>query len=473
MRWGTGALVTILAVVCVASASGRGAPKPGAACTRAGAHAGYRHGTLVCRRKGKKLVWTAVKPTGKQKGAAGGGPGEQGGGSGGSGPSSSGPGSSGPPGSALGDGHALAGPNCKGTGSQPLTHMPMDPGDFLYLLPYGLMTTNHVLPVDHQYFGVDPSSPRDAYPVYAAADATIVNIQHRTEAPQGSTGAGAGNGAGTKDEYRIVFSVSCTFFYYYDLVTSLAPQLKTAFDAAQRDNSAQLDYPVKSGDQIGRIGGQTMDFAVWDTTKTLSGFVVPAHYYDSNEVWKVHTVDPLDYASADVKAAMLAKDLRSVEPRSGKLDWDADGKLRGNWFLKGTDGNNGEPANPNGYWVSFLSFSPDYLDPSRFWISMGDYDGKPIQYTALGNTPDPATVGPDSGLVKYQLTDGSAYVTPAGAHWDGLGLVPGLRLVGGTNVVGTVLVQMTDGRTLEFEAFPGKTAGQVSGFDAAAKTYTR
>ena len=37
-----------------------------------------------------------------------------------------------------------------------------------------------------------------------------------------------------------------------------------------------------------------------------------------------------------------------------------------------------------------------------------------------------------------------------------------------TTVQGVALVQMTAAQTLTFEAFPGKTADQVSGFDSKA-----
>lgn len=449
-----------LPVAAAGSPPGRGhgsSPlKPGAVCAKAGQRVVWpAGGSLVCTRKGRRAVWRLVPGTPN----GGAGPGS----------SSSAPGSYGPPGSALGDGHAIAGPSCTGTGSEKLSHIPIAPGDFEFILPYGLMIDSHVLPVDHQYYSVDPSSPRDAYAVYAAGDAHIVNIQHRTEAPQGS---GSGAGGGAKDEYRLVFSVSCTFFYYYDLVTSLSPDIKAAFDEAQHGNDALLDLPVKAGQVIGRIGHQTLDFAVWDTTKTLAGFVDPSDYTTSNEVWKVHVVDPLDYVTDAVRAQMLAGYLRTAEPLSGKLDWDVDGRLRGNWFLQGTKGNSGEPTNPHGYWVSFLSFAPDYLDPSHFVVSVGDYDGRPAQFEILGNAPDPATVGTGSGVVAYQLvTDG--YVTPEGAAWNGTQLVRGLKLSDSTSVVGTVLVQLTGERTLRFEAFPGKTAGQVTGFDSAAETFTR
>ena len=42
-----------------------------------------------------------------------------------------------------------------------------------------------------------------------------------------------------------------------------------------------------------------------------------------------------------------------------------------------------------------------------------------------------------------------------------------------TDVQGVVLAQVIPGRKLKFEAFPGRTAAQVSGFTSNAKTYER
>src|SRR5260370_1170180 len=63
-------------------------------------------------------------------------------------------------------------------------------------------------------------------------------------------------------EYQLFFSVSCTEFYYYDLVTSLTPTLERVLadhptKQTQVKSVAGLNIPVKAGELIGRIGGQT------------------------------------------------------------------------------------------------------------------------------------------------------------------------------------------------------------------------
>src|SRR3989344_5271720 len=148
---------------------------------------------------------------------------------------------------------------CSGSGPRELTRLPMEESDYAMILPYGLTVGGHVTPIDHQFFSPTVfNSPRDTYPVYAMADSKIVDIQPRT------------NERGT--EYRFVFTMSCTFLYYYDLVTSLAPGIKTSFD------KHQFNIDVKAGQLVGKIGGQTLDFAVWDTTKLLTNFINPNSY---------------------------------------------------------------------------------------------------------------------------------------------------------------------------------------------------
>jgi len=74
--------------------------------------------------------------------------------------------------------------------------------------------------------------------------------------------------------------------------------------------------------------------------------------------------------------------------------------------------------------------------------------------------PDPATVGTDSGIVKYKLTP---YKQPTLS----------VRTPD-TTVKGTALFQVIDsGKHLKMEAFPGKSAAQANAFTSAAKTYER
>jgi hypothetical protein len=77
-----------------------------------------------------------------------------------------------------------------------------------------------------------------------------------------------------------------------------------------------------------------------------------------------------------------------------------------------------------------------------------------------------------SGLVVYELV---GYDRWAGSQpWDGESLVTGLEARNrDSEVRGTVLLQLVEDRRLRVEAFPGKSASEVTGFTAAALMYQR
>jgi len=365
---------------------------------------------------------------------------------------------------AVAAGKELANNKCSGTGPGMLTALPMNFGDFSMILPYGGMIDNHVTPIDHQYYSPTVfNSPRDTYPVYAMADARLVDIQPR------DTDRGR--------EYRMVFSMTCTFLYYYDLVTSLAPDIKTVYDKNKNSQGyvQDLDIQVKSGQEIGRIGGQTLDFAVWDTTKPLTGFVNPESY--RSESWKIYTADPLDYAAADIREKMLAKYIRTAEPRSGKIDYDIDGRLIGNWFLEGTNGYAGsaEETAMGSYARGHLSIAPDQIDPTAFIASFGDYQGRPRQISLSRTSPNPSDVAVETELVKYNLFNWQ-WREDNGRDWDRFSFPSVLPLTlynEGFRSEGCVLFQLVEDRKLKMETFPGKNCSGIGSFTSGAKFYER
>ncbi len=363
-------------------------------------------------------------------------------------------------------GQELSGGKCTGSGvKNQLSVSPMKPEDFGFLIPYGEVIGGHVTPIDHQYWTPkDYYSPRDAYPVYAMADATVTSIQPRNK-NQGT-------------EYRLVFTQSCTFFYYYDLLTSLTGNVKTAYDKTKNaDGFADGNVKVKAGELIGYIGGQTLDFAVWDTTKPLPGFIVPNHY--KGESWKIYVANPLDYMAADLKKLVISRDPRVAAPIQGKIDYDVDGRLIGNWFVQGTGGDTGGgPTYGQDYFKNQLSFLPDVYDPSRFIVSIGSLYGQvendpDMQHMTLSNSPNPKDVTISSGLVKYDLVQWR-YLKSDGTQWDQMSftLAPKAEIETGSPF-GCAIAQMTATRLIKFEVFQHKTCANISGFDSGAKIYER
>lgn len=366
------------------------------------------------------------------------------------------------------NGERLDNSGCDGSGTVMFGTSPMDPKDVGVVLPYGAMIGAHVTPIDHMYFSpVVFNSPRDTYEVRAMADGLITAISERTQNVTDTN-----NGSAKQAEYQLKFWYTCDFASYYDLITSLSPRLKSEFDKnKQKSGYAQVAIKVKEGEVVGKIGGQTLDFAVYDYTKILPGFIVPEHYLE--ESWKLHVVDPFQYFKEPVRTQLLALNPRQVEPRSGKIDYDIDGKLVGTWFKEGNNGFGDTGGKNPSPWRAHLSFAYDPIDPGALVISIGDYGGKTAQFGIKGNGPDPKIVDVKTGLQKYELASIEYFRSSSGETWNRMSPQTDIKTRQQSYVHGVVLVQMLEDRKIKFEAFPSKTAEQVNEFTNSAIIYER
>lgn len=357
-------------------------------------------------------------------------------------------------------GKLLSNNQCSGEGSKKLTHAPMDAQDINAIVPHGLMVADHVTPVDHQYYyQKDLMAAKDTYKVYAPANGTIVGLEHH------------GDDADREERWRMVISYSCTFFSYYDLLTGLDKAIEAKLPTDWNSNNpGNVNIPVKSGQVIGLVGGQSLDFAVWDTTKSIEGLLYPVAY-NNREPWKINTVSPLDYFSNEVKAQITPKYVGSQQPKDGKIGYDIDGKAVGTWFRRGTNGYAGsnDPNQHEGH-KGHLALAYDHVDPSALTVSTGDFNGQPAQFATVNGT-DFKIVDDLSGVVKYTLADRD-YVDGNGRFWNGSEFASNIKMKPG-GVRGVLLIQMTAKQELKIEFFPGKSADQVNGFTSNASTYDR
>lgn len=358
---------------------------------------------------------------------------------------------------------------CAGEGPVEFTHSPMDYADIGSILPYGTMVGAHVIPTDHGYFGPKIfNSPRDAYPVYAIADGVIVNVSHRSQS--------VGDGPKTaQDEYQLLFEYTCTFYSYYDLLTSLVGDVAEKVGKLEGFNSKLVRIPVKAGQEIGRIGGQTVDFGVWNFQLEPAKVANPDSYKDNLD--RLYLDDMYAYFAPAIRDQLLALSARVVEPKSGTIHYDIVGKLVGNWFKEGSNGFTGSQESRgeigSRYWDGHLSVSYDYIDPTAIKFSIGNWNGEAVQFAVKGNTPDPKDVSVETGLVKYELVQGSLINGDTGASWMLAPPIANPKFLANNQVQGTVLIQLTGANQLKLELFPGKTATQVTAFTGAAQIYVR
>ncbi len=357
-------------------------------------------------------------------------------------------------------GLALSNGQCSGTGTRVLTHAPMNATDISTIEPMGSMEGPHVTPVDHEYYnGANQNAPINTYPVYADADGVITNVEFAND--------------GTKSAWWITISHSCTFMSNYNLMTSITPAIKNALPKGWGPNSqGGVHIAVKSGQPIGYVGHQSLDFQVWNTQTTLKGFLNPIAYNNA-EPWKVNTAEPLDFFTASVKAQILPFYLRTVAPLDGKVDYDVAGEAVGNWFKVGSNGYAGTPGgNGQGqysYSSTHLALAYDSIDPTSEVFSIGNYQGQPTQFAAIGN-PDWTKMTATSGIAKVALGSIS-HLMSDGSVWAGQ-LSKAITFDAGP-AQATALIEVTGSEAMKVEVFPGKTPDQVSGFDSSAVEYDR
>ncbi len=266
----------------------------------------------------------------------------------------------------------------------------------------------HTFPSNHMGFYLKGAGP---HPVRAHAEGTVQNIYYNSGF----------------DDYSIQFRHTSTLYSYLDHV-------ENPYD------HVQVGAKIQAGDSIGQATSY-LDIGVidYDTTRH---FIVPGRYHENS----LHSGNVYLYFTEGVRGNLLAKNRRTVEPRGGKIDFDIDGALSGNWFLEGTPVT--WEASSYLYGDAQLAFVYDMWEPWKICIVCGGgWSAAPFCCLVNGNLPDPSTVTQASGFVKFQ--------TIHAASSD------------------VVAVQLLESRRLKVEVFANKTSGAVSGFTAKAKIYIR
>jgi hypothetical protein len=368
----------------------------------------------------------------------------------------------------LGRGQGSSG--CVGKGPGTITASPIAVDDLGLIQPMGEMIGGHVTPIDHGYFYARASmaTPPRQTAVYSPLAGNVA-VATRTVRQHG-----IGN-VPTYDDYAITIEATCTFRVRFSNMTGFSGALGTAVGQLQANESKSPNYAVTAGELIGYTGPPTaygIDVWVEDDDLTLTGFINPAQY-TAAEAWKTHMADLFDHAQEPLRGQLLGLLMRDALPRWGKIDYDIDGKLVGNWFRVGSGGYAGLAAMREGYWDGHLAVAYDANDPEQIDISFGNYQGASQQFAVIGNTPDPATVDISTGLVRYQLGSIEYYSGSTGQVWDRRSYLPHIRTRAGTTVMGTVLMQLMATRSLKIEIFPGTSAGKIVGFDASAVMFER
>lgn len=245
------------------------------------------------------------------------------------------------------------------------TVSPIEISSLIYITSLGAMAPwGHTLPTDHAYFyhhsGNQPYAP---VPVYAPAAGRIESIS---------------NG-------RIDVRVDSIFLYW------IGP-------LALADGIA-VGARVEAGTLLGHHSTfPAFDFSVLRSTLRLN-FVNPLRYGRDTL-----TADgPVQYFDEPLRSAIAAKVLRTGGELDGRIDYDVDGTLSGNWFAEdlpvAESGRGGEMF----YGIRKLAFARDVFSPQQQRVSIGGL-GLTGLYGVPADAPDFASVTPASGTLTYRLT---------------------------------------------------------------------
>ena len=356
---------------------------------------------------------------------------------------------------------------CEGKGTINFTSPSRRLEDTEMILPLGMMSNEHIVPTDHQYYYIHNwtrnPQPNDLRDVLAPADGFITSVQLM---PSWTFYSKQG-----LEDYRMEIYHTCSFYTVYIHLLKLSPKIKETIGVLAESKTVPVKIPVKAGEVIG--AATSLDFSAHNNDMTLKGFVIPQHY--DGEPWKIHTVDPFDYFNEPLRVELLTKVMRTVQPYGGKIDYDIDGRLVGNWFAENSGGYSGKTSGEYNYWSNHLALTYDAIYPSHIIFSIGTFTtkGEGKQFGVKGNGPDPATIDKGSGLIKYELVTFD-YKTRTGKNWDRISYASNLKSVNNDDQIrGAALLQLVEDRKLKVEVFPGKTATEVSGFTNNAVTYER
>lgn len=317
------------------------------------------------------------------------------------------------------------------SGQMIFSQLPVDLSDIGYIMPLGhLAPPGHTRPSDHIYFVDIPAGTI----LYAPASGKVLDTYTFDE----------GNG---QHDNRITIGVTNTASYYFMHVLL--------------DNGIKIGDKIEAGQRLGILGATSVvNFDMGTMVKTINlPFIDPKLY----GLGSLHCDSPIKHFPKDMQNALYAKVRRLGPDKDGKICYDVDGKLSGNWIAQ--DAKSFDPLKKDNYDSYFVSFVYGNYDPSKMTISIGNDS---FFTSVTGNTTlqgahvfyvqDDAVkfedVTPSSGKQVYKLYDTGEFD-------------PNLN-----QRVGLLIVQMLDDQKIKIELFDDTTADNHD-FTSNAKIYVR
>lgn len=333
------------------------------------------------------------------------------------------------------------------------THLPTD---LLGMQEFGAIGQIRVIPKVHGGFLIlNPYALTSEIPVYAMSDGVIYNIRKESRTVIDDHAPDEVKGT-TYDDFMLEIALTKNARMYYGHVTALSTQILEEAGTLQSGRGVEnrVTIHISAGQVLGYIGTHPgFDIGMWDLEQE--------HYFANPERYSREyrsSVSYTDYLTPQLRNQIWEINPRTVEPRGGKINYDVEGTLSGNWFKPDTKDLT--------EWSKQLVFARHEKYADRVTIAdaspLVDGDGilndglESHIWWVVGNSPLPENVMTASGKIKYAV-----------AYW--------WKFFGESDPDpdGTLLIEMQTNTEIKYQYFEGSSPEEVDDFTAAAKTYVR
>ncbi len=200
---------------------------------------------------------------------------------------------------------------------------------------FGAIGQIRVIPKSHGGFGLaDYSFENPDIPVYAMSDGIIYNIRYEEVISNNDPDLPSEFRNQEYDDYALEIYLTKTALMHYGHLSKLAPEIVEAAGTLQfgRGVANSVNIPIEAGLIIAYIGRHPgFDIGLEDTKRQAS-FANPSRYTPEY----MGSLPFTDFLTSDLREKVWEINPRTVPPRGGKVAYDVEGTLSGNWFLLGT-----------------------------------------------------------------------------------------------------------------------------------------
>jgi len=292
-------------------------------------------------------------------------------------------------------------------------------------------------------------------PVYAMSDGIIYNIRYEGVSSDHPNIPPELKGK-EYDDYSLEIYLTKTAKMHYGHLSELAPKILEAAGTINygRGVENRVKIPIKEGQILAYVGRHPgFDIGLTDL-KRQAYFANPSRYTPEY----MGSLPFTEFLTSALREKIWEINPRTAEPRGGKVAYDVEGTLSGNWFLLGTTSLT--------EWSKQLVIAKHEHWAERITIMDGsplfDGDGKlnngvpPNLWWLVGNSPDPKTITSASGKVKFKVAEW--WKLQANENWP---------------AEGTVMFEISNNQQLKFEFFKEQLPDEVNDFTNSVRIYER